>query len=141
MKKKRRGMSYMLTRGNPYSILWHWEKQGRLRHVSSAVRARIMSVMAAAEAEVEFFGNCAGGDSDDRDQIEEMAASSDSYFSSEEWERWEPRMRRHTRSLVKRHRAKIERVARALIKHETLSAQRIDSIAEIQHPVLASHRG
>jgi hypothetical protein len=86
-----------------------------------------MSVMAAAEAEVEFFGNCAGGDSDDRDQIEEMAASSDSYFSSEEWERWEPRMRRHTRSLVKRHRAKIERVARALIKHETLSAQRIDT--------------
>src|SRR5262249_4088208 len=48
------------------------EKNGLVhRDVYWAMRARIMATMAGAEAEIEFFGNCAGGDSNDRDQIEE----------------------------------------------------------------------
>jgi ATP-dependent Zn protease len=89
--------------------------------------------MAGAEAEIEFLGDCAGGDSDDRDKIEEMAASDDSYFTPEEWKRYEPRMRRHARRIVKHHRAKIERLANALLERGTLQGQEIDRILD-QHP-------
>ena len=114
---------------SPWRTLYDWEKRGLLhRTVRSAVRGRIMAYMAGAEAEIEFVGACEGGDSDDRDKIEEMADSSDSYLTPEEWKRYEPRMRRQTRRLVRRHRAKIERLASALMDCETLQPEQIDRI-------------
>ena len=105
-----------------------WEKLGLAREVRHAVRGRIMAFMAGAEAEIVFFGNCAGGDSDDRVKIEEMAESSDSYLSREDWECLEPRMRRQVHRLVKNHRARIERVASALMERETLPSAEIDRL-------------
>jgi ATP-dependent Zn protease len=51
-------------------LLEHWEKQiGRYYNRSMAMRCRIISIMAGAEAECEVIGSCSGGDADDRRQI------------------------------------------------------------------------
>jgi hypothetical protein len=43
-------------------------------------------------------------------------------------ERHEARLRRFARTLVKRHRHKIERVASALLEHKRLSGKKIDAL-------------
>lgn len=120
----------------------------------SANLGRILSLMAGAEAEEEFFGSCPGGDGDDRREISKMLnqrfpvkenVSIKDYLafvkqgrslpppSPEEAERlshvqeWEKRLRRHTRAIVHRHRDKIERVAAQLVKKGKLSAAEIDN--------------
>jgi hypothetical protein len=65
------------------------------------------------------------------------------YFPMEwEWSRWEPRMRRQTRRLVRRHRATIQRVADHLKKRKTLTAEEIDAIIIMTSPRdhTSSHR-
>lgn len=42
---------------------------GKFRTEDSALRGRILSYMAGAEAEVELLGTCAGGDGEDRREI------------------------------------------------------------------------
>jgi hypothetical protein len=50
-----------------HDVVLEWEKQGLWhRSPQSAYRARIISVMAGAEAENELCGKCDGGDGDDR---------------------------------------------------------------------------
>jgi hypothetical protein len=44
------------------------------------------------------------------------------------WERLEPRLRAMTRMLVRRHRDKIERLAKALLEKTTLSGKQIDQL-------------
>jgi ATP-dependent Zn protease len=110
---------------DPYSTLHQWEKRGKVRENEDAVwHARIMAYMAGAEAEMVLLGRTATGDSDDRYQIllmwEELRHLS--------WERFEPRLRAMTRMLVRRHRARIERVANALLAETTLSAERLDEL-------------
>jgi ATP-dependent Zn protease len=56
------------------------------------------------------------------------AASSDSGFSDEEWQRYEPRMRRQTRRLVRKHRDEIERVAKALLHRKSLTPDEVDQL-------------
>jgi hypothetical protein len=91
----------------PYEMLRYWEKHGIYRWPRSAICARIMTYMAGAEAENVILGRCHGGDTDDRNQIGEIA---DEYFAPEHFRhRHEPRMRRQTRRLVRHHRDKIER--------------------------------
>ena len=86
--------------------------------------------MAGAEAEHELLGHSAGGDGDDRYQIELMAETRWAFSSDEEWKRYEPRMRRQTRRLVRKHRDKIERVADALLEHGSLEPDEINRIIE-----------
>lgn len=112
--------------GDPWGAVDHWDRLGRWRDQDVALRARIIAFMAGAAAEVEFFGKCAGGDGEDRYQIDLMLdsllpAGADSMM-------YEARLRRFTRSLVRRHRDKIERVADALLAFEHLSAEQIDAI-------------
>lgn len=94
----------------------------------SAFRGSIIARMAGAEAENEIVSQCAGGDGFDRDEIEQMAESRATEFSEAAWKRYEPRMRRQTRRLVRKHRAKIERVAAALLERRELSADEIDAL-------------
>lgn len=54
--------------------------------------------------------------------------SSDSGFSEEDWPRYEPRMRRQARRLVRKHRDKIERVATVLLQRVTLAKDEIDDL-------------
>jgi hypothetical protein len=81
--------------------------------------------MAGAEAEREILGRCRGGDGDDRYQIALMA---EELSRGTDWTKLEPRLRAMTRMLVRRHRALIERVAKALLARTTLSASRLDKL-------------
>jgi hypothetical protein len=125
---------------DPLDTLSVWEQRDWEKTVSgvaalncrdgarAAYRGSILATMAGAEAEVEILGRCRGGDGDDRYKIEGMAASSYALLSNVLWHRYEPRMRRQTRRLVRKHRDKIERVAAALKERRTLKASDIDAL-------------
>ncbi len=115
---------YAIT-ADPWAILWTWEHRGKFRQARSAFCGKILGTMAGTEAERELLGQCAGGDSDDRHQIAMMA---DSEGWGDRWDRYEPRMRRQTRRLVRKHRDKIERVAQALLERGVLEAHEIDAL-------------
>lgn len=112
---------------DPWATLSAWEKREKFRDARSAFCGRILAYMAGAESERELLGQCPVGDGDDRYQIAMMAESCDSGLSNH-WEQYEPRMRRQTRRLVRKHRDKIERIARALLERETLEAHEIDAL-------------
>jgi len=99
----------------------------KCRDHRSAFRAAILTHMAGAEAENVILGQNRGGDGSDRLEIAKL--SDELGFSEAEWwERYESRMRRQVRRLVSNHRDKIERVALALLEHQTLSAAEIDAV-------------
>lgn len=111
---------------DPWDAVAHWDSAGRWRGEDSALRARIMIYMAGAEAEVEFFGECAGGDDDDRRQIAFML--DDLLPTGADPLAHEARLRRFTRALVRRHRGKIEAVAQGLLRSKHLSEGQIDAL-------------
>jgi hypothetical protein len=107
---------------DPYRCLHEWEKRGHVRDYPDAVwHARIMSMMAGAEAEAELLGLTPLGDDYDRREIERMAEE----LTPGNWHKLEPRLRAMTRMLVRRHRARIERLAKALLAQTTLSAKQV----------------
>ena len=69
-----------------------------------------------------------GGGRDDRDHIEALAASPEAELPNDVWARYEPRMRRQTRRLVRRYNYSIEAVAGNLLEREALSGEEIDRI-------------
>ena len=87
--------------------------------------ARMMAFMPGAEVEAELLGSTALGDDDDRYQIELMA---EHLGSSTNWARLEPRLRKMTRMLVRRHKERIERVAKAFLARPTLTAKQLDKL-------------
>jgi hypothetical protein len=111
---------------DPYACLYQWEKRGKVRTLDSVWRARIMTFMAGAETEVVLLGQTPAGDGWDRSQIGHMARE---LCYSTPWEKLEPRLRAMTRMLIRRHRAPIERVAKALLVRTTLSAKQADKLA------------
>ncbi len=102
-----------------------WHRELRLVH-----RAYIIMVMAGAEAEDVLLGHCSGDDGTDRRHIAHTVYSREPDISAEAWRRYEPRIRRQTRRLVREHRDKIERVAAALLKHGTLTGSLVDELIE-----------
>ncbi|AWV19803.1 MULTISPECIES: hypothetical protein [Methylobacteriaceae] len=114
---------------DPMVILGEWDRRGKWRGsdlgTASVFRGRALTVMAGAEAEAEILGQCQGGDGDDRYQVALML-----YEIAEEGEheRIEIRLRRAARSLIRRHRTDIERVATALMERETLTGDEIDAM-------------
>jgi ATP-dependent Zn protease len=86
---------------DPYACLYQWEKRGKVRNSQNAVWvARIITYMAGAEAEVEFLGKVPQDDDDDRYQISLMMEE----IAPSDWERYEARLRRMTRMLVRPRR-------------------------------------
>ncbi len=76
-----------------------WLQRCKLRSDGAVYRARIMGFMAGTEAETELLGSSQGGDGDDLYQVALMA---------EQIERCDlERLRRMTRTLVRRHRDRI----------------------------------
>jgi hypothetical protein len=108
---------------DPYECLSEWDKRGKQRGPNAVWRARIMAYMAGAEAEIVCLGSCNGGDGDDRYQISRMLAE-----CRNEPSQHEARLRALTRSLVRRHKASIERVARALIARTALSRRELNKL-------------
>jgi hypothetical protein len=96
-----------------HGALERGELRVKYRDVRSAFLGRIIAYMAGAEAENELLGLCRGGDGNDRREIEWMAESRHAELPEDLWRRYEPRMRRQTRRLVRKHRASVERVADA----------------------------
>jgi len=107
---------------DPWAIISEWERRGKARGYDAAWHARIMTYMAGGEAQTALFGSTPEGDGDDRYQIELMAEELD------HWAALEPRLRKMTRMLVQRHRARIERVAEALLEQTTLTAEQLDEL-------------
>ena len=110
---------------DPYAIMWNWEQQGKFRMPDSVFLGCIITFMAGAEAEVELAGAspeliC---DGDDRGQIARMF--DETVLDEDENEE---RLRRHTRSLIRRHRVKIEAVAEALLAQKTLYGSELDDL-------------
>lgn len=114
---------------DPMAILGEWDRRGKWRGTdmgtASVFRGRILTVMAGGEAEAEFFGECEGGDADDRHQVALMLYE---IAEEETHDRLEARLRRMARMLVRRHRADVERVAAALLERETLTGEQIDAM-------------
>jgi hypothetical protein len=80
------------------------------------------------------LGECAGGDDDDRYQIALMLE----HLQRGKDDKFEQRLRRMTRMLVRRHRPLIERTACDLIKAGKLSGDQVDAI--MPKMSLISHR-
>jgi ATP-dependent Zn protease len=111
----------------PDECVHEWRKRGKVREIENAVfYGRIMAYMAGVEAEEILLRLTKGGDADDRRQIELMAKELD--HDPAERARWEVRLRRQTRRLIRRHGDKIERVADALLAKGKLSAKQIDNL-------------
>jgi hypothetical protein len=81
-------------------------RPAKLRNTSSVFRGWIIICMAGVEAENVLLGSNNGGDTRDRDQIALFGETREAFSYGEEWERYEPRMRRQTRHLVHKHRDK-----------------------------------
>jgi hypothetical protein len=95
---------------------------------NASLHARIIAAMAAAEAEAEILGSCSKHDWHDRECVKLLVDNDLSDLSPDEWERYEPRMRRQAKRLVGKHRDKIERVAKALLRRGTLQPHEIDAL-------------
>ena len=95
----------------------------KYRDYGPVLRGRIITCMAGAEAEHVLLGGSPGGDDDDRYQIALMAESRWAFSSDEEWQRYEPRMRRQARRLIRKHRDKIERMAEGLLQRKSLTPE------------------
>lgn len=116
---------YTIT-ADPSACLYEWERRGYVRDSRDAVyHARIMTYMAGAEAELILLGSGGIGDGDDRHQIVLMA---EELHRDTDWNKLEPRLRAMTRMLVRRHRARVERVAKALLARTTVSAKALDKL-------------
>jgi len=120
----------MYTYGEWGSIIFAKVERGieiiKYRDVRSAFLGTIMARMAGNEVEIELLGRSQGGDDYDRREIEMMAASDYAELSDEEWRRYEPRMRRQVKRLIRKHRVAIERVAAALLERDELEDNDID---------------
>jgi ATP-dependent Zn protease len=109
---------------DPWACLYAWEQRGKVREPDAVWHARIITLMAGAEAVAVLLGAVSRGDGEDRYQIASMAEELQT--PGESWDRIEARLRAMTRMLVRRHRARIERVAKALIARKTLSRAELD---------------
>ena len=113
---------------DPYECEMEWQKRGKYRDGNAVWHARIIAYMAGAETEKELLGQEALGDADDQLQIELMATDNPWKKTEVQWEKLESRLRAMTRMLVRRHKALIERVAKALLTKTTLSARQLDKM-------------
>jgi ATP-dependent Zn protease len=111
---------------DPCACIYAWERRGKVRGEDAVWHARIMTYMAGAEAESVLLGLAPQGDGHDLRDIELMAEELQG--SAENWSRIEMRLRSLTRMLVQRHRARIERVAAALLKQKTLSREQLNRL-------------
>jgi len=121
---------------DPHLCVGEWVKRHKLRLPAAVWHARIIAYMAGSEAAEELLGATLHGDRDDRDQIEQMADElpprarrGEPKKLYDDWtNKLEPRLRAMTRMLVRRHRDRIELVAKALLAKPTLSQKAVDKL-------------
>lgn len=96
---------------------WRAWAEGKFRTPRAAVHARVIMLMAGAEAEAVLLGADSGGDRYDRKEIRKCL---DTICYPQDRHRLEQRLRRITRKLVKRHAAEIARMAETLLVSQTV---------------------
>jgi ATP-dependent Zn protease len=102
-----------------------WLKRG---HPDAEAHAQIMTTMAGTEAEEELLDSpSTSNDGMDRSDIAARAEA----LTDCDWVKLEPRLRQMTRMLVRRHWARIERLAQALLEKTTLNYIQIDMLIDI----------
>jgi hypothetical protein len=106
-------LAFFVRSSGVYACEYEWEKRGKVRDNNAVWHARIMSFMAGAEAEAVLLGKMAAGDGVDKRDIYLMLAE---VAPEDRRDKLEARLRRFTRMLVRRHAARIKRVANALFK-------------------------
>jgi hypothetical protein len=111
-----------------------WLKHGKRRHPRAAYHADIIATMAGAEAERELLGalHPRMNDASDRAQIEAAAEHLD-LADSLSWDFYERWFRNKTQTLVRRHWARIQRVAAALLVQKTLNEKELDCLIGDNH--------
>ncbi len=122
--------SYGRSAGVHYEICGEeWTKRGKRRGTArnrqrAALDAAIMTAMAGVEAEVEIFGASLDGSGEaDMARVEEW-----SFDEPVDWHKRGVRLRAMTCMLIRRHRDRIERVARELLKTTTMSGRQLDKL-------------
>ena len=99
-------------------------------------RGRILASMAGRAAEMEFFGSTTGDYRVDDDSIADKLHSWPKIGGIEAPKLCERNLRRQARRLVKKYRAVIERVAKALLSGDgTLSQSEVDEQRKAQQEV------
>lgn len=118
--KRRRGVA--IADSDPNDVWTNWQTQGKFREFDPAVRASIMLSMAGKEAELIQFGSHHGGDYDDELQIALKREESEIIDHQINY------LRRKTRTMLLRHRQKVDHVAKALLSVRTLTSEQIDAL-------------
>jgi hypothetical protein len=110
---------------SPYACAREWSFRGKVRGPKAVWHARIIHCMAGDMAVRELLGD--GPLFNDWEEITLMLA----HCPKADWEDeddLDERLRMMTRTLVRRHRARIERVAKALLAKTTLSTEELDKL-------------
>lgn len=109
---------------DPHVTAHTWEKHGKFRDLTSAFVGRALTLMAGAETEREILNQRPRGDGDDRYEIaltlECLPRGADP--------RYERRLRRMARMLVRRHSGLIEQLAQMLLQSGRVEAESIDGL-------------
>jgi hypothetical protein len=107
---------------DPNLIQHQWVLRGKYRDPSSVFRGKVLTYMAGAEAEREF-GFTRRKDGNDREQIVAMLQWLPKSDAS-----YEQLLRKKACGLVRRHKAKIDLIAKELCKRRTLLPDEIDAL-------------
>jgi hypothetical protein len=118
-------VSFVLT--DPNLIQHQWVLKGKYRDPASVFRGKILTYMAGAEAEREF-GFTRKDDDNDREQIDAMLKWLPKSDVS-----YEQQLRKKARGLIRRHKAKIDLIAKELSKRRRLLADDIDALLASPH--------
>jgi hypothetical protein len=118
-------VSCVLT--DPNLIQHQWVLKGKYRDPASVFRGKILTYMAGAEAEREF-GFTRKDDDNDREQIDAMLKWLPKSDVS-----YEQQLRKKARGLIRRHKAKIDLIAKELSKRRRLLADDIDALLASPH--------
>jgi ATP-dependent Zn protease len=108
-----------------YAAYAAWEAREIWRSVESAVRARIITFLAGAEAEVELLGSTQDGDGDDREQARMMMETLLG-LDGLDADHALARLRRSASYLVRRHAGTIRAVADRLTVAGTVPGDELD---------------
>jgi ATP-dependent Zn protease len=106
---------------------FRWIDRGKERPLYVLLRATIIVDMAGWEAEKELLGATSDGYAGDNESAL-FASMEMSDVASDPEQKKLRQLRRQTGWLVRKHREKIQRMADALMKRRTLSADEIDSL-------------
>jgi hypothetical protein len=112
---------------DPWACLHQWEIRGKFRANDAEIRARVITMMAGLEAELEIRGDHdAGADGSDLYQIALMLEGLG--LSEQDQGKLEQRLRRMANMLVRRHRGLIVHTAEELFDRRTLTAEELDDV-------------